>query len=66
MRNKPRPTMDTVGSEGRIRRFFEKDFTQYLVFAVPMAFIALFLLYPMATTLIRAFMAPAEDLAFHG
>ena len=66
MRTTPRPNMESVGAESRLRRFFEKDFTQYAVFAVPMAFIAIFLLYPMATTLVRAFMAPAEDLAFHG
>jgi len=50
----------------RIKKFFQKDFSQALVFAVPMLFLAVFLLYPMATTLVRAFMAPAEDLAFHG
>ena len=49
-----------------VKRFFSKDFSQVIVFAIPMVFLAVFLLYPMATTLVRAFMAPAEDLAFHG
>ena len=44
----------------KIKKFFQKDFSQFIVFAIPMAFIALFLLYPMAITLIRAFWAPAE------
>lgn len=48
------------------KKRYKKDYTQYIVFAVPMIFLAVFLLYPMATTLVRAFMAPAEDLAFHG
>lgn len=56
--------METVSKKKN--KFFQKDFTQVLVFAIPMAFLAIFLLYPMATTLVRAFMAPAEDLAFHG
>ena len=49
-----------------VKRFFSKDFSQVIVFAIPMVFLAIFLLYPMFTTLVRAFMAPAEDLAFHG
>ncbi|MDY4611172.1 MAG: iron ABC transporter permease [Sphaerochaetaceae bacterium] len=60
------PSMEVIGAESRTKRFFQKDFTQYLVFAVPMIFLAIFLLYPMLTTLVRAFMAPADDLAFHG
>ena len=44
----------------KIKKFFQKDFSQFIVFAIPMIFIALFLLYPMAITLIRAFWAPAE------
>ena len=44
----------------RIKKFFQTDFSQFIVFAIPMIFIALFLLYPMAITLIRAFWAPAE------
>ncbi len=49
-------------SEGKMR----KDFSQAIVFAIPMVFLAIFLLYPMATTLVRAFMTPSDDLAFHG
>jgi len=45
---------------------YHKDISQYIVFAIPMAFLAIFLLYPMFTTLVRAFMTPADDLAFHG
>jgi iron(III) transport system permease protein len=49
-----------------VAKSFRKDYSQYIVFAIPMVFLAIFLLYPMATTLVRAFMKPAEDLAFHG
>ncbi len=44
----------------KLKKFFQKDFSQFIVFAIPMIFIAIFLLYPMAITLIRAFWAPAE------
>lgn len=40
----------------KMKRFFQKDFTPYLVFAVPLAFLALFLFWPLATTCIRGFM----------
>ncbi len=66
MSRKESYTMDEVAGKSRIRRFFQKDFSQYIIFAIPMVFLAIFLLYPMFTTLVRAFMAPAEDLAFHG
>ncbi len=60
-------SMEINGQEkSALKRFFQKDFSQTIVFLVPMAFLAVFLLYPLATTLVRAFMAPAEDLAFHG
>ena len=55
-----------ASEKSRIRLFFKRDFSQLIVFAIPMIFLAVFLLYPMASTLVRAFMAPAEDLAFHG
>lgn len=58
--------IDNGKKTGRLGRFLQRDFSQALVFAVPMVFLAVFLLYPMATTLVRAFMAPADDLAFHG
>ncbi|MBO4716731.1 MAG: iron ABC transporter permease, partial [Spirochaetales bacterium] len=51
----------------KIKKFFQKDFSQVIIFAIPMLFIAVFLLYPMAITLIRAFWAPAEyDFEFTG
>ena len=54
-------SMTENGAEtSKIKKFFQKDFSQFIVFAIPMIFIALFLLYPMAITLIRAFWAPAE------
>jgi len=34
----------------------QKDLTPYLVFAIPMAFLCLFLFWPLATTFLRAFM----------
>ncbi len=52
------------GETNKIKAFFKRDFSQYLVFAIPMIFLAIFLLYPMATTLIRAFMAPTDDLSY--
>ena len=58
--------IEKLANEGKVKRFFQKDLSQYIVFAIPMVFLAIFLLYPMFTTLVRAFMAPAEDLAFHG
>ena len=61
-------SMTENGAEtSRIRRFFQKDFSQVIIFAIPMLFIAVFLLYPMAITLVRAFWAPADyDFAFTG
>ena len=44
----------------KIKKFFQKDFSQVIIFAIPMLFIGIFLLYPMAITLIRAFWSPAE------
>ena len=42
----------------RIKKFFQKDFSQLIIFAIPMAFIGIFLLYPMGITLLRAFWKP--------
>ena len=52
----------------KIKKFFQKDFSQVIIFAIPMLFIAVFLLYPMAITLVRAFWAsPAEyEFGFTG
>ncbi len=52
--------------KSRIKRFFQKDFSQALIFALPMAFLAVFLLYPLVLTLLRAFWAPTEGLEFSG
>ena len=59
---KAKYSMIENGAEtSRIKKFFQKDFSQLIIFAVPMLFIAVFLLYPMAITLLRAFWAPAEN-----
>lgn len=58
--------MENCKTDNKVKQFFQKDFSQYIVFAIPMLFLAIFLLYPMFMTLVRAFMTPAEDLAFHG
>ncbi len=39
---------------------YRKDFSQLVVFLIPMVFLAVFLLYPMAITLVRAFWEPAS------
>ena len=44
----------------KIKKFFQKDFSQFIVFAIPMIFLAVFLLYPMGITLVRAFWEPAS------
>mgnify|MGYP004443671829 CR=1 FL=1 len=50
----------------KIKRFFQKDFSQVLIFALPMIFLAVFLLYPLGSTLVRAFWTPTEGLEFSG
>ncbi len=42
----------------------KKDITPYLVFAIPLAFMAIFLIYPMFITLARAFMPAGNKLLF--
>ncbi|MDX9827136.1 MAG: iron ABC transporter permease [Spirochaetia bacterium] len=43
--------------QGRgFRKFLQKDLTPYLVFLIPMAFLCVFLFWPLVTTLLRAFM----------
>lgn len=37
-------------------RMLQKDLTPYLVFAIPMAFLCVFLFWPLVTTFLRAFM----------
>lgn len=41
-----------------------KDFTPYLVFALPLVFLVIFLFWPLATTLFRAFLGPGKNLSF--
>lgn len=45
-----------AGEGKRFARFLQKDLTPYLVFLVPMAFLCLFLFWPLVTTFLRAFM----------
>lgn len=47
---------DGAGTPPIQRRMLQKDLTPYLVFAIPMAFLCLFLFWPLATTFLRAFM----------
>ena len=47
---------DGAGTPSVQRRMLQKDLTPYLVFAIPMAFLCLFLFWPLATTFLRAFM----------
>lgn len=54
------------GEKSKLKRFFSKDFSQVIVFALPMAFLAIFLLYPLFSTLVRAFWKPTEGLEFSG
>ncbi len=54
-------SMTENGAEtSKIKKFLQKDFSQVIIFAIPMLFLAIFLLYPMAITLVRAFWTPAE------
>ncbi|MDD3982259.1 MAG: iron ABC transporter permease [Spirochaetia bacterium] len=41
---------------GGFKKFLQKDLTPYLVFLIPMAFLCVFLFWPLVTTLLRAFM----------
>lgn len=60
-------SMTENGAEtSRVKRFFQKDFSQVLVFAIPMLFLAVFLLYPLGSTLVRAFWKPTDGLEFSG
>jgi iron(III) transport system permease protein len=43
-----------------------KDITPYLVFALPVLFLLIFLFYPMLNTFARAFMAPGAKLNWKG
>ena len=48
----------------KIKRFFQKDFSQVIIFAIPMLFIAFLLIYPMAITLVRAFWSSSYSNSF--
>lgn len=55
--------VDVKGSEAKnLKKFLQKDLTPYLVFAVPLVFMAIFLIYPMVITLLRAFMPAGNRL----
>lgn len=57
-------TREKPRTSSKIKRFFQKDFTPYLVFAVPLAFLVVFLFWPMASTLLRAFLGPGSRFDF--
>ena len=44
------------------KRKLQKDITPYLVFAIPLIFMVIFLIYPMVTTLMRAFMPAGNKM----
>ena len=52
--------IDNGAETSRIKKFFQKDFSQVIIFAIPMLFLGVFLLYPMGITLLRAFWKPAS------
>lgn len=57
------PPVDMKGSGDKsLKHFLQKDLTPYLVFAIPLAFMAIFLIYPMVITLLRAFMPSGNKL----
>ena len=45
-----------LGEKKGLANFIQKDFTPYLVFLVPMAFLCVFLFWPLVNTFLRAFM----------
>lgn len=53
----------------RIQRFFKErlrmDYTPYIVLAIPMIFLLLFLLWPLATTISKAFIVRGQELLFN-
>ncbi|MBP5162287.1 MAG: iron ABC transporter permease [Spirochaetales bacterium] len=52
--------IDNGAETSKIKKFFQKDFSQLIIFAIPMLFLGVFLLYPMGITLLRAFWKPAS------
>ena len=57
---------DNGEEKSKVKKFFQKDFSQIIIFAIPMIFLAIFLLYPLVLTLLRAFWEPVEGLEFPG
>ncbi|MCX8012743.1 MAG: iron ABC transporter permease, partial [Rectinema sp.] len=51
-RSKP----DSGRLQNKLAYFLKKDFTPWLVFMIPLAFLVVFLFWPLVTTLLRAFM----------
>jgi len=49
-------------TESRIERLLQKDWTPYLIFALPLLFLVLFLFWPLATTVLRALSGPGFDI----
>ncbi len=45
----------------RLERVLQKDWTPYLIFALPLAFLAVFLFWPLAITILRAFSGAGFD-----
>ena len=50
-------------NSSRWKRFIQKDFTPYLVFAIPLGFLVIFLFWPLITTFLRAFMGSGAKLS---
>ena len=57
---------DNGEEKSKVKKFFQKDFSQIIICAIPMIFLAIFLLYPLVLTLLRAFWKPVEGLEFPG
>lgn len=48
--------------ESRIERVLSKDWTPYLIFALPMVFLVIFLFWPLVITILRAFSGPGFEI----
>jgi len=56
--------LSTASTKGGVSALKQKDYTPYLVFFVPLAFLCIFLFWPMINTLLRAFMKPGNKFGF--
>lgn len=54
----------TDRKESRLERFLKKDWTPYLIFALPMLFLVLFLFWPLGITILRAFSGSGFNIDF--